>query len=467
MFIDRRSALKLLGALPALAAGQTPRKPNLVILLADDLGYGDIGCYGSPFVMTPHIDSIARNGVRFTDGYSSCAVCSPSRAALLSGQYQNRFGHEFNSGPRAREAEVDFGLPRGVRIAPDYLKAAGYRSMAIGKWHLGVRQGFHPLDRGFDEFFGYLEGGNDFVTKRTPGAHAVASNDWAGDVPEKRRDEILRGREVVQEDRYLTDAFGAEAVDFIERNRANPFFLYLAFNAVHTPLHATSRYMDRYAHVADERRRTLAAMASAMDDAAGAVLAKLREHGLERDTLVVFLSDNGCPVITGAGTNDPFNGEKCTYYEGGIRVAYAMQWPGRVPAGKVYSEPVTSRDLLPTLLAAAGVRANTRFDGVDLLPFVDGRRQEPPHEALFWRAGKARAVRKGKWKLVEFGDGYSKLYDLTADIGEKSDVSTANPAVVSELRAAWKAWSDTMAEPRWPARYRELEVNGHKLVWEL
>jgi arylsulfatase A-like enzyme len=211
----------------------------------------------------------------------------------------------------------------------------------------------------------------------------------------------------------------------------------------------------------------LAAMTSAMDDAIGGVLAKLRAEGLERDTLVFFLSDNGCPVQTGAGTNHPLNGEKCTYYEGGIRVPFAAQWPGRLPAGKVYSEPVVSRDLLPTFLAAAGVKTETKFDGADLVPYANGSSKGSPHPALFWRAGKGRAVRKGKWKLVEFGDNYSKLYDLAADIGEKNDVSAKNAAVVRELRAEWKAWSDQMAAPRWPARYREIEINGEKLVWEL
>src|SRR5712691_9069191 len=201
---DRLTLLHALTAVPFILRGQNRRKPNLVVILADDMGYGDIGCYGSPDVPTPHIDSLARNGTRFTDGYVSCAVCSPSRAALLTGRYQQRFGHEFNSGSIEREAQVGFGLPATERILPQYLKQAGYRSMAIGKWHLGVRPGYHPLERGFDEFFGFLSGGNAFVTKRTPGAHAVAADEESANIPAERADPIRRGHDPVAEDRYLT-----------------------------------------------------------------------------------------------------------------------------------------------------------------------------------------------------------------------------------------------------------------------
>jgi arylsulfatase A-like enzyme len=462
---SRRAFLSALAAAP-LALQAQARKPNLVIILADDMGYGDIGCYGSPDVPTPHIDSLVRTGVRFTDGYVSCAVCSPSRVALLTGRYQHRLGHEFNSGPAEREAQVNFGLPFDARIAPQYLKPAGYRSMAIGKWHLGIRKGYHPIERGFDEFFGFLQGGNDFLVQATKGAVATGADGQPGRIPAKRRDQILRGYDVVNEDRYLTDAFADEAVKFIERNRTNPFFLYLAPNAIHTPLHAIDRYVDRVAGIKEEKHRVLAAMTVALDDAVGAVLKKVRDSGIERDTMFVFLSDNGCPTRTGAGTNAPLNGEKTTYYEGGIRVPFLMQWPGRIPAGKVYSQPITSRDLLPTFLAAAGVRTGDRFDGVDLLPYLNGR-AGAPHEALYWRAGKARAVRKGKWKLLEFGDDVSELYDLAADIGETTNLAAKNPGVVKELRAAWSKWSAEMKPAAWPPRYLEVTVNGRTLNWEL
>ncbi|MGH9658779.1 MAG: sulfatase-like hydrolase/transferase [Bryobacteraceae bacterium] len=461
--ISRRSVVPVLAS-PLVAQR---RRPNLVVFLADDLGYGDIGCYGSPDVPTPHVDSLGRDGVRCTDGYVSCAVCSPSRVALLTGRYQHRFGHEFNSGPIEREAEVGFGLPAEARILPRLLQPAGYRSAAIGKWHLGAREGFHPLDRGFDEFFGFLAGGNAYVTRRTPGARAAGADGAGPRIPDQRADPIRRGREPVAEDRYLTDAFGAEAAAFVERNKANPFFLYLAFNAIHTPLHAVDRYLDRFAAIRNEKHRMLAAMTAAMDEAIGGVLAKLRQTGLERDTLVFFLSDNGCPAMTGAGSNGPLNGEKVTYYEGGIRVPFLARWPGRLPAGRVYREPVVSRDIVPTFLAAAGISPGADFDGVDLAPYFNGERRSAPHDALFWRGGKGRAVRRGKWKLVEFGDDYSRLYDLTTDLGEKHDLAARHPEVARDLRAAWNAWSAQMKAPRWPARTRDVTVNGQTLTWEL
>lgn len=450
--------------LAAALAAQRP--PNLVVILADDMGYGDLGCYGSPDVPTPHIDALARAGTRFTDAYVSCAVCSPSRVALLTGRHQQRYGHEFNSGPLEREAEVGFGLPAAAKILPQYLQPAGYRSAAIGKWHLGARPGFHPLERGFDEFFGFLGGGNAFITTRTPGGRAVASDGDGGRVPTRRADPIRRGHAPVEEDRYLTDALAGEAVSFIEKNKTKPFFLYFAPNAIHTPLHALDRYLDRVAGITSEKHRLLAAMTVALDEATGSIMAKLRETGLERDTLVVFLSDNGCPVMTGAGSNGPLNGEKVTYFEGGIRVPFIMHWPGRVPAGLVYRQPVVSRDIVPTFLAAARIKTPaTAFDGVDLLPFL--RNGRTPHPALFWRAGQGRAVRQGRWKLVEFGDRHSWLFDLAADPGERNDVAARHPAVVRELRAAWQRWSGTMAAPAWPPRYREVTVNGVKVNWEL
>ena len=331
--------------------------------------------------------------------------------------------------------------------------------MAVGKWHLGAREGYHPLDRGFDEFYGFLTGGNAFITTRTPNYQVTASDGDKGKVPAERDAPIYRDRATVPEDRYLTDAFADEALKFIERNRTKPFFLYFAPNAIHTPLHAITKYVDRVAGIKSEKHRLLAAMTVALDDAVGAILAKLKSTGLDRNTMVVFLSDNGSPTITGAGTNGPLNGQKVSYYEGGIRVPMLIQWPGRVPAGKVYRKPVVSRDILSTFLGA------DTNDGVNLQPYL--RNNATPHEALFWRAGPGRAVRKGKWKLVEFGDQLSQLFDLDADIGERTDLSAKHPEVVKDLRAAWQKWSDQMAKPAWPPRFRELTVNGTNINWQL
>jgi len=273
----------------------------------------------------------------------------------------------------------------------------------------------------------------------------------------------------IEDDRYFTDALGAEAASFVERNKSNPFFVYLAFNAVHTPLQATEKYLDRFATIKNEKHRMLAAMTASMDDAVGTVLAKVRQHGLEKDTMIVFLSDNGCPKMTGAGTNGPLNGEKVSYFEGGIRVPFILQWTGRLPAGEVYRHPVVSRDILPTFAQAAGISLPNavEFDGVDLQPYLTRKVSRPPHETLFWRAGAGRAVRKGKWKLLRFGDDYTRLFDLSKDLGERNDLSSKHPEVVRELKREFDNWSAKMAKPAWPPRYREVMVNGDKLNWEL
>ncbi|MCL5746416.1 MAG: sulfatase-like hydrolase/transferase [Acidobacteria bacterium] len=463
----------LLGAAGALTAfgqqAKKARKPNFVIILADDLGYGDVGCFGSPDVPTPNIDSIARNGYRFTDGYVSAAVCSPSRAGLLTGRCQQRFGHEFNTGPAHRDREQHLGLPLGEVTLPQLLKPAGYKTGMVGKWHLGMSPEFHPLSRGFDEYFGFLFGANSYLTSRTPGGQMIRTGEEYGGIPEQRREPVFRGREPVAEDQYLTDAFGREAVSYIERHKGEPFFLYLAFNAVHEPLQATTRYLDRFANIKDERHRMLAAMTAAMDDSVGAVLRKLRDAGLEKDTLVFFLSDNGCPIYTRAGTNGPLSGSKITYFEGGIRVPFAVQWPGVIPAGRTFGKPVVSRDILPTLVAAAGASLpkDREYDGVNLLPYLTGRNNGSPHEILFWRSADVFAARKGNWKLIQAGET-TRLYDLSTDLGEKKDRAGSETAVVREMREALKQWNKKLVPPRWkPRSVVNLPVNGEKFMWSV
>ena len=459
------SVLAILGAENVL--GATAQPPNIVIILADDLGYGDVGCYGSQWAPTPHLDNLAKRGVRFTDGYVTAAVCSPSRAGLLTGRYQQRFGHEANPGFPEHE---NFGLPASEKIIAQYLKPRGYRSAAIGKWHLGSRPGFHPLDRGFDEFFGLLAGGGAYLTKQHPGGVAVpVENEDDGliiadranptdSVTNWHRSPVFRGRQAVQEERYLTDALAEEAVEFIRRSHSGPYFLYLAPNAVHTPLQATANYLDRVAHIESEKRRMLAAMIAAFDDLVGKVMSAIDEN-----TIVFFLSDNGCPVVTGAGSNQPLSGQKGTYFEGGIRVPFMVFWPEQLRGGQVFRSPVSSLDLLPTIMAAAKIRDQGPLDGVDLLPFL--KSGNAPQRALYWRSGEARAVRMGKWKLLELGGALSCLYDLEIDIGERENRSAEFPDIVAELRKSWTTWSTQMSSPVWPTRPRVLTVNGVSLAW--
>lgn len=436
-----------LGANLAHAAGETKtaRKPNIVLIVADDLGYGELGVQGSKDIPTPNIDSIAKNGVRFTNGYVSCPVCSPTRAGLMTGRYQQRFGHELNPGPPG-EASASFGLPLSEKTIADRLKALGYVTGAFGKWHLGYEPQYHPQKRGFDEFFGFLGGAHSYIN-----ALSESNNP------------ILRGTTKISNLEYTTDSFAREAASFIQRHKDEPFFLYLPFNAVHSPLQSTENYLSRFASIKDKKRQTFAAMQSAMDDGVGRVLAKLRELKLEENTLVIFHSDNGGPTASTTSGNGPLRGFKGDVLEGGIRIPYMMQWKGRIPAGKTSSMPVISLDLLPTALTAAGgkVAADMKLDGVNLLPYLTGKSTGEPHDRLFWRFGPQWAVRMGDWKLESNGTGKPELYNLADDIAEAMNLAGKNPERVKTLQQAYDAWNAQLVPPRWK-RQRPAKKNPAK-----
>ena len=451
-----RSTLSSAGAAFALsgfgldAAPQTSRRrPNIVVILADDLGYADLGCQGCRDIPTPQIDSIAANGIRFTDGYATHPVCSPSRAGLMSGMYQHRFGFEHNSGP-SRYASPDFGLPRTTPTLAERLKEAGYATAMVGKWHIGFRDGLRPHERGFDYHYGFLSGAHPYLPERY-----AAYNE-----PLFRNGEVVTG-----EKEYLTDAFARESVKFIERSKGGPLFLYLAFNAVHSPLEATQAYEARFPTVANRKRRTYAGMTAAMDDAVGRVLAALRENGLQENTLVFFYSDNGGPTPETTSRNDPLRGYKGQVFEGGIRVPFMVQWPGTLPAGEVYREMVMGFDVHATALAAAGIPmpADKPPDGVDLLPYLLGRRTGRPHESLFWRAGRQHGARVGDWKLVHSPrqGGADMLFNLADDIGEQTDLAATQPDRLRELQGIYDAWDRQMMPAKWVRQdARNAELGG-------
>lgn len=413
-------------------------KPNILLIVGDDMGYADVGFHGCKDIPTPNLDALAASGVRFTNGYVSGPYCSPSRAGLMTGRYQTRFGHEFNpTGPN--------GLPLSETTLADRLRAAGYVTGCVGKWHLGAQPEMHPQKRGFEEFFGFLAGAHSYF-------------DVSG---------ILRGTEQVKELDYTTDAFGREAVAFIDRHKAKPWFLYLAFNAVHTPMHATDERLAKFPNIADKQRRAYAAMMFAMDEAIGRVCRKVAEAGLEKNTLVTFISDNGGPTMPGvtvnSSRNDPLRGSKRTTLEGGIRVPFVVSWPGRVKPG-VFDQPVIQLDLTATALAVAGVKVEPewKLDGVDLLPFLSGGKSGSPHAALYWRFGEQMAIRVGDYKLVRYdsnvdtrtGRGHQpvtapKLYNLAADIGETKDLAADQPDKLKELQSQWDTWNATLVKPLW------------------
>lgn len=453
-------------------AERVSNMPNVIILFADDLGYGELSCQGNPEIPTPHIDSIAANGVRFTSGYVTAPNCSPSRAGLMTGRYGTRFGHEFNpTGPKNEDPGM--GLPLKQKTFADALQEAGYITGLIGKWHLGGTAHYHPYRRGFDEFFGFLHEGHFFVPepwegvttwlrrgtlpgggegRRTFGKVTYSTHmgnrrnepDYDADNP------IVRGSQPVYEEEYLTDALTREAVDFIDRHSEKPFFLFLTYNAVHSPLQGADKYMEKFAHIPDIQRRIFAAMLSNLDDSVGEVVKKLREEGLEGDTMVYFISDNGGPTKELTSSNLPLRGQKSQMYEGGIRVPFMVQWPGKIPAGKIYDRPVITADIFPTTFAAAelAIPANTELDGVNILPYVKGEKTGDPHNSLYWRQGGKGALRKGDWKIVQMGGNRGKweLFDLSKDISETSDLAKEQPKVLQSLVKEWEILNGEMVD---------------------
>ena len=435
------AALLLLPPVVALAA-----RPNILIIVGDDMGYADIGVHGCKDIPTPHLDSLAKNGVRCTSGYVSGPYCSPTRAGLMTGRYQQRFGHEFNPGPVAGD---EVGLPTTETTLADRLKAAGYKTGMVGKWHLGYTEKYHPVNRGFQEFYGFLGGARSYFP--------LGNNPPVGG-------KMYRNLEVLPEnEEYTTDAFTREALAYIDRHVKDEWFLYLTYNAVHGPMHATEKYLDRFKNVEDENRRTYCAMMSAMDDGIGAILKKLDETKLSENTLVFFVSDNGGPPVN-SSNNGVLRGNKAQTWEGGIRVPYLVQWKGRIPAGKTYDNPVIQLDFAPTALAAAGVEPkDAKFDGVNLLPHLEGKVTTPPHESLYWRFGDQMAIRHGNMKLVQ-GRGSDKrmLFDLAADIGEQKDLASERTEVVKDLAARYDAWNATLEAPRWGQQNRALGTFKNK-----
>jgi arylsulfatase A-like enzyme len=452
--MNRKDACRSLGAILGISALTMPvvgapaatggSRPNILVILADDLGYGELTCQGNPQIPTPHIDSIARNGIRFTNGYVTCPVSSPTRAGWLTGRYQQRFGFEFLLGT-ARQAG-NYGLPAAEKTVAEYLKPAGYATGAFGKWHLGYAPEFHPMKRGFDEYFGFLGGAHDYLH-----ANSSARSD--------RGNPIMHGTTPVSKVSYTTEMFGNEAAAFIEKHHREHWFVYLPFNAVHMPLEAPEKYKQRFNSIKNDKRRTYAGMESAMDDAVGVVLAKLREHHLEDNTLVFFFSDNGGPTGSTTSRNDPLSGGKTHVLEGGIREPFMVQWRGHLSAGKVDDRPIISLDILPTVLAAAGVPvpAGAKLEGVNLLPYLTGENTGMPHEALFWRYGERHAVRMGDWKLTDDDGKGFKLYNLAKDIGERHDLRAQEPAKFKELEAAFAKWNAGNIPPKWGNKGSRLD----------
>ncbi len=444
-----------LGLATGVAAERSAARPNVLLIVADDLGYADLGVNGGGEVRTPNLDALAAAGVRCTNGYVSAPYCSPSRAGMLTGRYQTHFGHEFN--PHVGD-EATLGLPLEQRTIADRLRGAGYATALVGKWHQGFSAAHHPQSRGFDHYFGFLVGGHNYLLHKDAEAKFGAAHS---------HDMIYRDRTVQKLEGYTTDLFTDEAIGFIDRNPTKPWFLYLAYNAVHTPLEIAEHLLERIpAAVTDPARRGYLSLLLGLDDAVGRLVAHLRQTGRDQDTLIFFLSDNGGsgrkPFFAyNTGVNRPLRGDKGQTLEGGIHVPFFVVWPGRLAAGTTFTAPVSALDILPTATAVAGIPPVEGIDGVDLLPHLYGANPAAPHEALFWRFGSQAAVRRGNWKLVRSRDFAAKvttgweLYDLASDVGESRDLAAQRPELVAELTRAWEKWNGKNITPRWHGTVNE------------
>ncbi|OOV19292.1 sulfatase-like hydrolase/transferase [Flavobacterium sp. LM4] len=479
------------------------KKPNIIILLADDLGKYDISLYGGKSTPTPQIDSLAASGVTFTDGYVSSSICSPSRAGLLTGRYQERFGHEYQPGDRYPKNNLEYyafkylintdswrlnpkieypndtsiatqGLPQSEITFADLAKKQGYNTGIIGKWHLGHTKGFFPLDRGFDYHYGFYQAFSLFAPEDdNPDIINHHHKDFTDKVIwGKGRvgiGKIRRDTTIVEEKAYLTEKFTDEAEAFIDKNKTKPFLLYVPFNAPHTPFQVRKKYYDRFPNVKDENKQVYFAMISALDDAIGRIRAKIKKEGLEENTLIIFASDNGGADYTFATTNAPLKGGKFSHFEGGINVPFALSWKGKIKPHTVYKTPVSSLDIFSTIAAVthSGLPKDRVYDGVDLINIVNNNKIA--HQNLYWRSGDAKAIRSGDWKLIISGKTHEKwLYDLSKDKSETTDLAQKNPAKVKELQTALKDWEKGLIKPLWPnLTYYEFNFGSQKYFVDL
>lgn len=463
----------LVGGL-GLAQSKAPR-PNVIFIVADDLGYGEPGCYGGK-IPTPNIDALAAHGARFTNGYVTTPFCAPSRAALMTGRYGTRYGFEFMP-LGAQNKEDGIGLSLEEHTIAEQLRDAGYATSLVGKWHLGGTAPFHPQRRGFDEFFGFVMEGHYYVpppwnghstwlrhkvlpnggTGRwsSPDGHIIWTTHLNQNEPDYDADNpLLRSSQPVDEKENLTDAFTREACDFIRRRESQPFFLYLAYNAVHSPMQATDAWMSKFAYINDVHRRIFAAMLAQLDEGIGKVTKTLDDCHIRDHTMIVFLSDNGGPTDELTSSNAPLRGMKGSMWEGGLRVPFIVSWPDKIPAGRVVDTPVISMDVTATALEVAGAPPpKAKLDGVNLLPLFAEKPAASLHEDLFWRVGKKNALRQGNWKIIRNG-GPWELYDLGSDMSETHDLAAQHLDKVQELESTWERWSAEQAPPAWggPAR---------------
>jgi arylsulfatase A-like enzyme len=444
-------AIALLCSTVCFAQTET-KQPNLIVIMTDDMGYADVGFNGCQDIPTPNIDVIANEGVNFSSGYVSFPVCGPSRAGFLTGRYQDRFG--FTTNPSIDPNNPKAGLPVEEETMAEVLRKANYKSAIVGKWHMGTHPVFHPLERGFDYFYGFLSGGHNYF----PDQLYLTSLDQVTKKWEWYRTKIIENRQIVETDEYLTDELTHAAVDFIERKAEadEHFMLYLAYNAPHTPMQATEEYLSRFPNIEDKKRKTYAAMVSAVDDGVGEILKTLEKYNLDENTLIVFLSDNG-GAHNNASDNGDLRGMKGDLFEGGTRVPFAMRWKGVFPEGVTYEKAVSSLDIMATMVAVNNIEISEErpLDGVDLLPYVTGKDNSQPHDYLFWRKWEQNAlsVLTGDYKLVankNSDQNPAQLFNLAKDLSESKDLSKEERAKYKDLVKQWEQWNSELKDRVFP-----------------
>ncbi len=416
------------GCQPKKTKSEESVKPNVIVMLLDDAGYADFGFMGCEDLKTPNIDRLANNGVVFTDAHVSASVCGPSRAGLITGRYQQRFGFECNP-------PADFtGVDLAELTVGDAMQAAGYKTAALGKWHLGDGPEYRPNARGFDYFWGFLAGGRSYFTHE--------KQDVEGTIHSVRENDQFRTFEG-----YLTDRLGDKAAEFIGQNKTEPFFMYWAPNAVHTPMEATGEDLKMFE---GHPRQTLAAMTWALDKAVGTIVDKLEQEKLLDNTLIFFLSDNG-GAHNNQSSNLPLKGFKGNKFEGGHRVPFFMHWPKELQAGQRYDGLTSALDIVATSIAVGGGTFPTDkpLDGVNLLPFVKGENKTEPHQHLFWRKDKMAAVRVGDNKLIRVEKLGQRVYNLKDDLQETNDLTETKPELSTELNSTLETWESELIRPLW------------------
>ena len=499
------AAILFIVCMPAKTNAQV-KKPNVILIVADDLGYSDLASYGNKLIQTPNIDALGKDGIRFTEAYVTAPICGPSREALLTGRYQQRFGVEFmpydhidpevmsnlrsnfkslkKTIPGLQNLEPNFfvnrknfknGIPENEITLGELLKQNGYATGLVGKWNIGNGDGYHPNQSGFDYSY-YFEGAltryvddpvdtSRYINQHLPWSFSEPVA-WA---PRYGSTEIREGDSVVKDTGYLTFSLASKAINFIDRNKDSAFFLTLTFNAPHDPFQVPKEYFDRIQTVADTLHRVYFGMIEALDDAVGAVVKKIKDEGLENNTIIIFLSDNGGATYTRATTNAPLRGGKCTHFDGGLLVPFFIKYPDVLKGNTLYDEPISSLDIFSTIAAVTNTSLPTDrvYDGVNLMPYLTNKKDSLPHKVFYWRNGYSQAIRNGDWKLyINKKSNLLYLFNVVNDREEQHDLSKQYPEKVNELQKQLQQWENTQfIKPRWKSGANVLINVDGEMVW--